>query len=226
MVVKLPLAGVRVHISGSNPNQNEDISLFVQNFSARIFCEGGVVIHDSHPSLIAPLEKAARRFIDTGGESSAAPTYFDESVWEGPITPGKLLDGDAWANNPILPAPAEAVQHLQIPLDRIDALSVGPLSSESDFTESLGKGKAGCALKSADLFFAAQEHGALTLAESFLGPTRHVRVNQQTPLGIKLDESEAIEDMATRGNDVGKEHFIEVRSRFFDSNHAEKWTRR
>jgi uncharacterized protein len=104
-------------------------------------------------------------------------------------------------------------------------LSIGTLSSESDFTDQLGKGKAGWAPHSVDLFFAAQEHGALALAESFLGPTRHVRVNQQTPVEIKMDDAEAIQDMAQRGNEAAKEHFAEVRSRFFDGQHVDPWER-
>lgn len=76
-----------------------------------------------------------------------------------------------------------------------------------------------------DLFFAAQEHGALVLAESFLGPTRHVRVNQQTPDEIKMDDAEAIQDMVQRGNEVGKDHFAEVRSRFFDGEYVDPWER-
>ncbi|WP_122769930.1 CBASS cGAMP-activated phospholipase [Pseudomonas viridiflava] len=163
--------------------------------------------------------------VDAALASSAAPTFFDESTWEGPIALETFLDGGVWANNPILPALAEAVRYLKIPLDRIDVLSIGTLSSESDFTDQLGKGKAGWAPHSVDLFFAAQEHGALALAESFLGPTRHLRVNQQTPVEIKLDDVEAIQEMAARGNEAGKEHFAEVRSRFFDGHHAEKWER-
>lgn len=163
--------------------------------------------------------------VDAALASSAAPTFFDESTWEGPIALETFLDGGVWANNPILPALAEAVRYLKIPLDRIDVLSIGTLSSESDFTDQLGKGKAGWAPHSADLFFAAQEHGALALAESFLGPTRHVRINQQTPAEIKLDDREAIQEMAARGNEAGKEHFAEVRSRFFDGRHADEWER-
>jgi hypothetical protein len=83
---------------------------------------------------------------------------------------------------------------------------------------------AGWALKSTDLFFAAQEHGAMLLAESFLGPTRHLRVNQQTSSEIKLDDATAITEMIERGNDAGKDSFVEVRSRFLDGLHAEKWT--
>lgn len=161
--------------------------------------------------------------VDAALASSAAPTYFDESVWDGPVAPESFLDGGVWANNPILPALAEAVRYLKIPLNRIDVLSVGTMGSESDFTESLGKGKAGWAPNSADLFFAAQEHGALVLADGFLGPTRHLRINQQTPAEIKLDDAEAIEDMAARGNEVGKDSFVFVRSRFFDGLLAPEW---
>jgi predicted acylesterase/phospholipase RssA len=161
--------------------------------------------------------------VDAALASSAAPTYFEEAHWEGPVTPESFLDGGVWANNPILPALSEAVRHLHIPLDRIDVLSIGTLTSEHNFTEALGKGMAGWALQSTDLFFTAQEHGAMLLAESFLGPTRHLRVNQQTPVEITLDNASAIDEMIARGNDAGKDSFIEVRSRFLDGLHAEKW---
>lgn len=163
--------------------------------------------------------------VDAALASSAAPTYFDEVTFDGPVALETFLDGGVWANNPILPALAEAVRYLKIPLERIDVLSIGTLSSESDFTDQLGKGKAGWAPHSVDLFFAAQEHGALVLAQSFLGPTRHVRVNQQTRDEIKMDDAEAIQDMARRGNEAGKEHFAEVRSRFFDGQHVDAWER-
>ncbi len=155
--------------------------------------------------------------------SSAAPTYFDEAVWENPIASEAFLDGGIWANNPILPALAEAIRHLNVPLDRVDVLSIGTLGNEADFTESLGKGKAAWAPESADLFFAAQEHAAATMAESFLGPARLLRVNQQTPTKIKLDDTEALEDMAERGARVGKDSFMTVRSRFLDGCHAPDW---
>lgn len=155
--------------------------------------------------------------------SSAAPSYFDEAVMETPVSTLKFLDGGIWANNPILPALAEAVRYLKVPLDRIDVLSVGTMGNEADFAEALGKGKAGWAPVSADLFFAAQEHAAATMAESFLGPARHLRVNQRTPSEIKLDDQEAIEDMASRGDSVGTDSFVGVRSRFLDGIHVPDW---
>lgn len=161
--------------------------------------------------------------VDAALASSAAPTYFDEAVWETPLAIESFLDGGIWANNPILPALAEAVRHLNVPLDRIDVLSIGTMGNEADFTKALGKGKAGWAPTSADLFFAAQEHAAEAIAESFLGPACHLRVNQQTPSEIKLDDTEAIEDMALRGTNVGKDSFAAVRSRFLDGIHVADW---
>ncbi|MGS1057882.1 CBASS cGAMP-activated phospholipase [Burkholderia glumae] len=186
--------------------------------------------HGQAEALVTPHSPDRTAFrdipaVDAALASSAAPTYFDESLWSGPIVPEVFLDGGVWANNPILPALAESVRHLKIPLDRIDVLSIGTLSSESDFTDSLGRGKAGWALHSVDLFFAAQQHGALLLAESFLGPTRHLRVNQQTPIEIKLDDAEAIDEMAARGNEAGKDSFAAVRSRFLDRMRAPDWKR-
>jgi hypothetical protein len=51
----------------------------------------------------------------------------------------------------------------------------------------------------------------------------HLRVNQQSPSEIKLDDTEAIEDMATRGVHVGADSFIAVRSRLLDGFHAPDW---
>jgi patatin-like phospholipase/acyl hydrolase len=155
--------------------------------------------------------------------SSAAPTYFDEAKVPDPISAGSYLDGGIWANNPVLPAIAEAVRYLKIPIDRIDVLSVGTMGNEADFTKSLSKGVAGWAPSSADLFFAAQEHAATTLADSFLSRARHLRINQQTPSAINLDDTEAINDMALRGENVGKDSFSSVRSRFLDGFHAADW---
>ena len=161
--------------------------------------------------------------VDAALASSAAPTYFDQAIVGTDVAVEEYLDGGIWANNPILPALAEAVRYLNVPLDRIDVLSIGTMGNESDFTEALGRGRVGWALDSVDLFFSAQEHAASVMAESFLGPARHLRVNQQTPSEIKLDDTEAIEDMASRGNRVAIDSFSAVRSRFLDGIHVPDW---
>jgi uncharacterized protein len=161
--------------------------------------------------------------VDAALSSSAAPTYFDEAVVDDNIAIQKYLDGGLWANNPVLPAITEAVRYLKIPLHRIDVLSVGTMGNETDFTECLGKGKAGWAPSSADLFFAAQEHAAATLADGLLTQARHFRVNQQTPTKIELDDTDALNDMIERGSNVAKDTFVAVRSRFLDGFYAADW---
>lgn len=185
-------------------------------------------IHGEAEAIVTPHTLDRTGFsqisaVDAALASSAAPTYFDEAVVESPIAAARYLDGGIWANNPVLPAIAEAVRHLKVPLDRIDILSVGTMGNEVDFTESLGKGKAGWAPTSADLFFAAQEHASAMLADSLVSLARHLRVNQQTPCEIKLDDKEAIEDMALRAANVGQDSFLTVRSRFLDGFHAPDW---
>ena len=155
--------------------------------------------------------------------SSAAPTYFDEAYVYDRLAVQPYLDGGIWANNPILPAIAEAVRYLSIPLDRIDVLSIGTMGSEADFTNVLGKGKAEWAALTADLFFAAQEHAAVRLADSLLSRARHLRVNQQTPNLIPLDNTKAIAEMAVRGTNVGMDSFEVVRSRFLDGIYVADW---
>jgi hypothetical protein len=73
------------------------------------------------------------------------------------------------------------------------------------------------------LFFAAQEHAATTIADCLLSPARHLRVNQQAPTEIKLDDTMAIDDMALRGSNVGQDSFVAARSRFLDGFRAPDW---
>ena len=65
--------------------------------------------------------------------------------------------------------------------------------------------------------------GAATVANRLLSRARHLRVNQQTPGEIKLDDKGAIEDMARRGATVGRDSFDAVRFRFLDGFHATDW---
>jgi hypothetical protein len=72
MASRQPLAGVRVHLSGSVPDtQKDEICLFVKQLCTTIFNEGGAVVHGSHPTFVEPLEEAARAFIDAGGDIGA-----------------------------------------------------------------------------------------------------------------------------------------------------------
>src|SRR5260370_1419067 len=72
MKQRLPLHGIRVHLSGSIPDdatkeQSEGIALFVERFARAVLREGGTLIHGSHPTFDQPLQAAARPFVSAGG---------------------------------------------------------------------------------------------------------------------------------------------------------------
>jgi len=52
--------------------------------------------------------------VDAALASSAAPTFFDEATIDGPVATASYLDGGIWANNPVLPAIAEALRYLNV----------------------------------------------------------------------------------------------------------------
>lgn len=76
MTNHLPLAGVRVHLSGSipeaaTPQEANEIQQFVGLLARAIFCEGGTVVHGSHPSLTPTLLQAATDFVNAQGSREA-----------------------------------------------------------------------------------------------------------------------------------------------------------
>ena len=73
---RLPLNGIRVHLSGSIPDdatqeQSDGIASFVDKFARAVLREGGTLIHGSHPSFRQPLEAAALPFVSAGGRRDA-----------------------------------------------------------------------------------------------------------------------------------------------------------
>ena len=76
MTARLTLQGVRVHLSGSIPDNatNEEaarLTQFVQAFAQAIFREGATLVHGSHPTFEKPLADAAKAFITAGGPKDA-----------------------------------------------------------------------------------------------------------------------------------------------------------
>src|ERR1051325_6664245 len=71
-----PLRGIRVHLSGSVPEdatevQAKSIALFVERFAQEVLRDGGTLIHGSHPSFNIPLKAAASQFVSAGGARDA-----------------------------------------------------------------------------------------------------------------------------------------------------------
>ena len=72
----MPLRGIRVHLSGSVPDDaahehSKSITLFVERFAQAVLREGGTLIHGSHPTFVEPLRAAASPFVSAGGARDA-----------------------------------------------------------------------------------------------------------------------------------------------------------
>ncbi|MEM7203903.1 MAG: patatin-like phospholipase family protein [Planctomycetota bacterium] len=137
--------------------------------------------------------------------SAATPTYFDPAVVSGEISDQIFVDGGLWSNSPVLPAVAEAVGNLRVPIERIDVLNIGTLRAAYSFSNALGKGKAAWAKPELDFCLVAQETGAEKLATNLLGPTRFLRIDQQPAQEIKLDDTSAIDDLRRIGQEVAED---------------------
>lgn len=155
--------------------------------------------------------------------STAAPTYFAPAEVDQGSSKIKCIDGGLWANNPVLPAIAEAVRYCQVPLDRIDVLSIGTTTTENDFSKTLGGGSLQHVRPLSDLFFSCQESGAAKIAELLLSRARHLRIDKHVKNLVFLDDYKSIPKLIELGHEVGVETFDLVRSRFLDGYHAKKW---
>lgn len=66
------LQGVRIWLSGAVPpdisvSQHDSILAFVGQFAAKVFRNGGYILHGSHPSFTPTLLNEARKFVEAGG---------------------------------------------------------------------------------------------------------------------------------------------------------------
>jgi len=176
-----------------------------------------------HPLLKADESTCAA---EVALASAAAPTYFSAAKVRNLISNASYFDGGVWANCPAMAAIVEAVCYLDVPLDRIDVLSIG--TTDEPFTVKMmaqaGIFRWGKTL--IDLLMNAQVDSAVRHAQQLVGEPRFLRINTMTSPGMySLDNAKDIENLISLGNKKASEPSIlyQVKSRFLNSVNAINW---
>ncbi|MCG7597158.1 CBASS cGAMP-activated phospholipase [Mycobacterium sp. PSTR-4-N] len=130
--------------------------------------------------------------------TSAAPTYFPAN-----LLPQRgnaaYVDGGIWANAPVMVGLVEAVGFLEVPLDRIDLLSVGTTSSVPSFSNELRSGLLGWGPHLSNLFMTAQAQGAVAMAQVLCRDRLH-RINAAVPDDwMAMDNTKSVEKLIAAG---------------------------
>lgn len=158
--------------------------------------------------------------------TAAAPTYFSAAKVRNMIANATYFDGGVWANCPAMAAIIEAVCYLDVPLDRIDILSIG--TTEEPFTVKMMKrsGILRWGKTLIELLINAQVESSVQHAERLVGEPRFLRINAITNSGMyTLDDSKEIEALITLGNRKASDPAIvyQVKSRFLNGVASIPW---
>lgn len=158
--------------------------------------------------------------------TAAAPTFFSAAKVGNMIAESTFFDGGVWANSPALAAIVEATCFLNVPLDRIDVLSVGTTDEPFTVRKQTGAGIFRWSKKLVGLLMNAQEEVSQKHAKLLAGEPRFLRVNVITsPGSYTLDSPAEIEELAALGNrEAAKPEVLsQVRSRFLNGVFAAPW---
>jgi len=176
-----------------------------------------------HELLTADAETCAS---EVALATAAAPTYFSAARVKNMIANQSYFDGGVWANCPVMAGIVEAVCYLNVPLDRIDVLSIG--TTDEPFTVKMlaNAGIAGWNKTLIDLLMNAQVDSAVQHARQLVGDPRFMRINATTPKGLyKLDDAKEVENLIALGNKTASAPSIlyQVKSRFLNGIEAMDW---
>lgn len=158
--------------------------------------------------------------------TAAAPTYFSAAKVKNMIAKASYFDGGVWANCPVMAGIVEAVCYLDVPLDRIDILSIGT-TNEPFTVQTLAKsGITGWGRTLIDLLMNAQVDSAVRHAQQLVGDPKFLRINAMTEPGrYTLDNAQEVENLIALGNKKASDPSIlnQVKSRFLNGINAMDW---
>ena len=178
-----------------------------------------------HPNLTADAKTEAAH---VALATAAAPTYFTAAKIANMVSESSYFDGGVWANSPAMAAVLEATCFLQIPLERIDVLSVGTTEEPFTVRRQTRAGLMGWLRKKEilGLLMNVQQESSLKLARQLVSDARFLRVNRLTvPGSYRLDGPNEIEELAGLGNFEASQTEImsQVKSRFLNGVSTIRW---
>jgi patatin-like phospholipase/acyl hydrolase len=158
--------------------------------------------------------------------TAAAPTYFSAARVRNIISNASYFDGGVWANCPAMAAIVEAICYLDVPLDRIDVLSIGTTGEPFTVKMMTQAGIVRWGKTLIELLMSAQVESSVKHAQQLVGEPRFLRINTMTNPGTySLDKSREIENLISLGNRRALDPTIlyQVKSRFLNGISAINW---
>ncbi len=134
-----------------------------------------------HPLLTGDRNTSAA---EVALATAAAPTYFAAARVRNAISDVPYFDGGVWANCPALAAIVEAVCYLQVPLNRIDVLSIGTTDEPFSVKAKVAAGILRWNRTLISLLMNAQVDSAVRHAQQLVGEARFLRINTVTNEGM------------------------------------------
>ena len=158
--------------------------------------------------------------------TAAAPTYFSAARVKKLLADKTYFDGGVWANCPVMAGIVEAVCYLDVPLDRIDVLSIGTTDEPFTVDSYKDSGILGWRKTLIDLLMNAQIDSSIDHAQRLIGDARFLRINAKTAKGqYALDDSTTVANLAALGNTTAlvPSTLSQVKSRFINGISAADW---
>ena len=158
--------------------------------------------------------------------TAAAPTYFSAAKVRNMVSNAPYFDGGVWANCPAMAAIVEAVCYLDVPLDRIDVLSIGTTVEPFTVKMMAAAGIMRWGRTLIALLMNAQVDSAVQHAQQLVGEPRFLRINTITSPGMySLDNVDEIESLISLGNKRASDPSVlyQVKSRFLNGVGTINW---
>lgn len=187
---------------------------------------GGVchTFRTPHHELL--ISDADTNIAEVARATAAAPTYFSAGRVKEHVATSSYFDGGVWANCPVMAGIVEATTYLDVPLNRIDVLSVGTTTEPFNATLFEDSSAAGWNKNLITILMNAQVNSAIEHAQNLIGRARFLRIDAPTSQGqFSLDDSRQIEKLASLGIITAKNMDIkaQVQSRFLNGVAVRNW---